>query len=567
MRRIRNLGLFAIIASLVALALVVVLRPAVQRAMGVNVDIGSGRPRAARRSGRVRGVGLRRGPRRRRGSWTSRRTGCCSSRSEAPTGSSPSPTGTGMAGPTRRSRLVADTSPRIRWPSNPMASLLVAGETTLFRLRLGADLREAERSVVLEGLTTGGHSTRTVAVLPDGQLLLSAGSTCNVCVESDPRRAAINLVPPEGGSSRVYMTGLRNAVGVWVDPATGRAWATDMGRDWLGDDLPPETIYEVVDGADAGWPRCHAGDLVDPEFGGEGACDGVADPAVTFGAHRRRSRSWAWDGHLVVALHGSWNRSDKAGYALWWLPWDGEPAGEAEPFATGFLPEGAAGRARPPGRPRRRSGRGALRVRRQGRLHLPDRAPIASDDHHGRTIRRSGSRRSFAHVERAVDEQSVADLVEPLDHVTTGRATRVRRDGWTNAGARGRRHDHRLGVPARRRNGDGRRRGLRGRAGIDRRRPPGALQLFDRLFRAPLPAQLRDRVRRPGTAAEPTTPSSPAANSSLGAGSNVIPSMIEVASSSYVALESAVAKSVQNAITTFPPPGASRTYSRCSCIP
>ena len=73
---------------------------------------------------------------------------------------------------------------------------------------------------MLEGLTTGGHSTRTVAVLPDGQLLLSAGSTCNVCVEGDPRRAAISLVPSEGGSSRVYMTGLRNAVGVWVDPAT-----------------------------------------------------------------------------------------------------------------------------------------------------------------------------------------------------------------------------------------------------------------------------------------------------------------------------------------------------------
>ena len=223
----------------------------------------------------------------------------------------------------------------------PDGSLLVAGETRLFRLTLDGDLREADRSVVLEGLTTGGHSTRTVAVLPDGQLLLSAGSTCNVCVEADPRRAAINLVPAEGGSSRVYMTGLRNAVGVWVDPATGRAWATNMGRDWLGNDLPPETVYEVVDGADAGWPRCHAGDLVDPEFGGAGACDGVAEPAVTFGAHTAPLALLAWEDHLVVALHGSWNRADKAGYALWWLPWDGQPAGEAEPFATGFLPEGA----------------------------------------------------------------------------------------------------------------------------------------------------------------------------------------------------------------------------------
>ena len=244
----------------------------------------------------------------------------------------------------------------------PDGGLLVAGETTLFRLRLGADLKEADRSVVLDGLTTGGHSTRTVAVLPDGQLLLSAGSTCNVCVESDPRRAAINLVPPEGGSSRVYMTGLRNAVGVWVDPATGRAWATDMGRDWLGDDLPPETVYEVVDGADAGWPRCHAGDLVDPEFGGEGACDGVADPAVTFGAHTAPLALAGMGGppgrrppRLVEPLGQGGVRALVA--AVGW------GAGRRSRAVRHRLPaRRRAGRARPPGRPRRRGGRSALRV-------------------------------------------------------------------------------------------------------------------------------------------------------------------------------------------------------------
>ena len=220
-------------------------------------------------------------------------------------------------------------------------SLLVAGETTLFRLQLGPDLRERSRSVVLDGLTTGGHSTRTVAVLPDGQLLLSAGSTCNVCIESDPRRAAISIVPPEGGASRPYMTGLRNAVGMWVDPATGRIWATNMGRDMLGDDQPPETLYEVVDGTDAGWPRCHAGTIVDPEFGVDGACDGVTQPVATFGAHTAPLGLVGWEGHLVIAFHGSWNRSEKAGYDILWLPWDGGPAGPAEPFATGFLPAGA----------------------------------------------------------------------------------------------------------------------------------------------------------------------------------------------------------------------------------
>ena len=340
MRRIRNLAVFAIIATLVAIAAVVLLRPIVQRATGVNVDIGSGRlaslavPDGYEVSVFAEGLAS---PRFMDVSVDG--VLFVAERGADRVVALPDRDADGRADETIEVGRGFKSAHSVAF--EPNGELLVAGETRLLRLTLDGDLREADRSVVLEGLTTGGHSTRTVAVLPDGQLLLSAGSTCNVCVEADPRRAAISLVPSEGGSSRVYMTGLRNAVGVWVDPATGRAWATNMGRDWLGDDLPPETIYEVIDGADAGWPRCHAGDLVDPEFGGERACDGVAKPAVTFGAHTAPLALLAWDGHLVVALHGSWNRGDKAGYALWWLPWDGEPAGEAEPFATGFLPEGA----------------------------------------------------------------------------------------------------------------------------------------------------------------------------------------------------------------------------------
>jgi glucose/arabinose dehydrogenase len=103
-----------------------------------------------------------------------------------------------------------------------------------------------------------------------------------------------------------------------------------------------ETLYEIVDGADAGWPRCHAGTIADPEFGtGAAACAGVAQPAATFPAHTAPLALLAWEDHVVIAFHGSWNSSVKVGYALWWLPWDGEPAGQAEPFVTGFLPDGA----------------------------------------------------------------------------------------------------------------------------------------------------------------------------------------------------------------------------------
>jgi glucose/arabinose dehydrogenase len=128
-------------------------------------------------------------------------------------------------------------------------SLLVAGQETLWRVTLDG-LAEASREAVIEDLPTGGHSTKSVAVLPSGEILLSIGSSCNVCDEEDERRASVQLVTDDG--LRPFMVGLRNAVGVWVDPATGRTWATNMGRDLLGDDLPPETIYELIDGADAG---------------------------------------------------------------------------------------------------------------------------------------------------------------------------------------------------------------------------------------------------------------------------------------------------------------------------
>ncbi|MGH2428849.1 MAG: PQQ-dependent sugar dehydrogenase [Candidatus Limnocylindria bacterium] len=222
--------------------------------------------------------------------------------------------------------------------------LLVAGESTLWAVAVDHRLlAEQERRAVAQGLPAGGrHTTRTVAILPSGDMLLSIGSSCDVCIEEDERRGAISLIQGDG-TQRIHMRGLRNAVGVWVDDETGRAWATNMGRDLLGDDRPPETVYEVVGGADAGWPRCHAGSIPDPDFGTDAdACEGVAQPTLTLPAHVAPLALVEWEDHLVIALHGSWNSSTKVGYKLVWLPWDGEPAGPVEDLATGFLPEGAA---------------------------------------------------------------------------------------------------------------------------------------------------------------------------------------------------------------------------------
>ncbi len=223
-------------------------------------------------------------------------------------------------------------------------TLLVAGSGTLFRVTLDDDFRETQREAILTYSPGGQHSTRTVAVTPDGSLLVSVGSSCNVCWEEDEERATVVTAPAEGGDWRVLMRGLRNAVGVAIDPATGEAWATNNGRDLIGDDMPPETLYRLVDGADAGWPRCHAGNIVDPDMGDEPdpdtglvGCEDVAPPAASFGAHMAPLGIAFWQDRAVIAFHGSWNRSEKVGYEVQWLPWDDGPAGPPQTLVGGFL--------------------------------------------------------------------------------------------------------------------------------------------------------------------------------------------------------------------------------------
>jgi glucose/arabinose dehydrogenase len=347
-RRLRNLAIFAIVAIVVLVGAAWLLRFQVAPLLGVNVDVGpGGRAELVLPDGYTADVfaeGL-----------------------QSPRFMDVSPNGVLFVAERGADRVVAlpdtdadGTADEVVEVASGFGrahdiafaddgSLLVAGTEALFRVTLDG-LGEAARETVVDRLPTGGHDTKTVVQLPDGSLLLAIGSSCDVCDEEDDRRASVQLVTADGGL-RPYMVGLRNAVGLWVDQDTGRAWATVMGRDRLGDDRPPETLYELADGADAGWPRCHGGAIRDPEFGESAdACEGAAAPAAIFPAHMAPLALVEWEDHLVVAFHGSWNSSAKVGYSLWWLPWDGEPAGKPEPFATGFLPDGAAdARGRPAG--------------------------------------------------------------------------------------------------------------------------------------------------------------------------------------------------------------------------
>ena len=223
-------------------------------------------------------------------------------------------------------------------------------------------LDDTDGDGVAEGFTTlldtflppGQHSSRTIAFLPDGRLLISAGSTCNVCEEEDPRRAAITVYDSPVGQDQltgeqIYATGLRNAVGLAIHPETGAVWATNNGRDLLGDDLPPETVYLVEEGGNYGWPYCHSGTVVDPDFGFEGACEQAGQPVVTMQAHSAPlgltfytgdTFPAEYQGDLFVAFHGSWNRRVPTGYKIVRVPLDGSsPIGPVEDFATGWLNE------------------------------------------------------------------------------------------------------------------------------------------------------------------------------------------------------------------------------------
>ena len=206
--------------------------------------------------------------------------------------------------------------------------------------------------------TTGTHNTRTVAFLPDGRMVVSIGSSCNVCAEEDERRAAVVVYDMPGAlNERLYASGLRNAVGLAVQPGTGHLWASNNGRDLMGDDLPPETVYRLSEGSFYGWPVCHNGYLVDPDLGEPGSCDGVTPPTVEMQAHSAPLGLTFYDGNqfpetywgdLFIAFHGSWNRSEPTGYKVVRLDLvSGVPASEVEDFATGWLDEAsgaAAGR-------------------------------------------------------------------------------------------------------------------------------------------------------------------------------------------------------------------------------
>jgi glucose/arabinose dehydrogenase len=181
---------------------------------------------------------------------------------------------------------------------------------------------------VIVGLPGGGnHWSRTIRFGPEGWLYVSVGSSCNVCVEEDPRRAALLRFRPDGSGGEIFASGLRNAVGFDWRPDTEELYATDNGRDLLGDDYPPCELDRIVRGGFYGWPYANGARDPDPDLGTghEREIATSIPPAHSFRAHNaplgiaflERDLAPGYPrGTAVVALHGSWNRTRKDGYAV-----------------------------------------------------------------------------------------------------------------------------------------------------------------------------------------------------------------------------------------------------------
>lgn len=235
-----------------------------------------------------------------------------------------------------------------------------------FRYRDGNLKADGKPETVVAELPTGGHSTRDIVFTKDGKrMLVSVGSgsndaegvkggasdklTLGASGGYENRRADVLSFNPDGTDAQVFATGIRNCVGLAIHPATGDAYCSTNERDGLGDNLVPDYVTRVREGAFYGWPWFYIGDHEDPHHAGErpDLKDKVIVPDVLIQAHSASLGLTFYDGNAFpaeyrgdgfAAEHGSWNRASRTGYKVIRIRMkDGVPTGEYEDFMTGFV--------------------------------------------------------------------------------------------------------------------------------------------------------------------------------------------------------------------------------------
>lgn len=237
--------------------------------------------------------------------------------------------------------------------------LFAAGEAKVIRYNWNEAQLSAVQDKEILSLPSGGrHFTRAIVFNKSGQMFVSIGSTCDVCVEKNPFHGSVIVSDSQGNDPRIYAKGLRNAVFITVNPETDELWGTEMGRDFLGDNLPPDEINIIKDEGDYGWPFCYGNKVKDIKFSaGSQArpCEATEAPVFEIPAHsaplglafvNSKQFPTEWQGDLLVSYHGSWNSSIPVGYKVVRMDVEGNTIKGSEDFITGFL-DGAEALARP----------------------------------------------------------------------------------------------------------------------------------------------------------------------------------------------------------------------------
>lgn len=229
--------------------------------------------------------------------------------------------------------------------------LYIAEENAVGRIKFDTQKRQTigayER--IIKGLPDdGGHWTRTIKFGPDGYAYLSIGSSCNACIEKNSHRASISRFKPDDTSLTLFATGLRNSVGFDWSPIDGALYATENGRDLLGDDAPPDELNHIQANQFYGWPFAYGNRIPDPKFG-KGQQKIIQQsqiPVYEFAAHQAplgitfiKNPNSPLYKKALVALHGSWNSSKKVGYKVVSLNFDNGTITQDD-FISGFLDKG-----------------------------------------------------------------------------------------------------------------------------------------------------------------------------------------------------------------------------------
>ncbi len=224
--------------------------------------------------------------------------------------------------------------------------LFVAEETKITRYTYDEENFTATLDKKILDLPKGGlHTTRSLLFDGAGKLYVSIGSTCNVCVEKNPQLATVIVTDSNGTSPKVFSSGLRNAVFLALNN-NNQIYATEMGRDYLGDNTPPDEINILSDNGNFGWPYCYGNKIPDTSFSkkSSGFCKDTISPFFELQAHSAPlglafiigpQFPTDWQGDLLVSFHGSWNRSTKTGYKVVRITTKGTP--QMSDFLTGFL--------------------------------------------------------------------------------------------------------------------------------------------------------------------------------------------------------------------------------------